>query len=467
MSYAKFSAKNFRRLIMFIFKGLVAIVPSLLFLSILLNYIPVPYYSRGNWLGIFFYMLLFIVITIPYKSFDIGISRKGSLKLSYTISLIIVNVFTYIVLCLISRAILNPLPMIVLTIVQIIVGYLLYDIADRVYHSIYPSRQTVIIYSDSEYDINVAHKFGGREDRYTIKSIITESEGYDAIVAEIDKYPTVIIGSLELNNRQRIFEYAYERKKRIFLIPSVEDVIMRSSEITQIGDSVAHLVKDRTMSLEQLAIKRLFDIAFSGLFLLLTSPITLITALIIKMYDRGPVFFKQKRLTRNNEIFEILKFRSMGVDAEKDGAQFTTENDERITPIGKFIRRTRIDEIPQFINVLKGDMSVVGPRAERVENYDLYSKETPKFYYRTRVKAGITGHAQIYGRYNTNPEDKVRMDVYYIENFSFWNDIKLILSTVKVVFEAHATEGFENKTITESTKIDTQSSDAGSRKWED
>ena len=276
MSYAKFSAKNFRRLIMFIFKGLVAIVPSLLFLSILLNYIPVPYYSRGNWLGIFFYMLLFIVITIPYKSFDIGISRKGSLKLSYTISLIIVNVFTYIVLCLISRAILNPLPMIVLTIVQIIVGYLLYDIADRVYHSIYPSRQTVIIYADSEYDINVAHKFGGREDRYTIKSIITESEGYDAIVAEIDKYPTVIIGSLELNNRQRIFEYAYERKKRIFLIPSVEDVIMRSSEITQIGDSVAHLVKDRTMSLEQLAIKRLFDIAFSGLFLLLTSPIFLV-----------------------------------------------------------------------------------------------------------------------------------------------------------------------------------------------
>ena len=169
MSYAKFSAKNFRRLIMFIFKGLVAIVPSLLFLSILLNYIPVPYYSRGNWLGIFFYMLLFIVITIPYKSFDIGISRKGSLKLSYTISLIIVNVFTYIVLCLISRAILNPLPMIVLTIVQIIVGYLLYDIADRVYHSIYPSRHTVIIYDDSEYDINVAHKFGGREDRYTIK----------------------------------------------------------------------------------------------------------------------------------------------------------------------------------------------------------------------------------------------------------------------------------------------------------
>ncbi len=467
MSYAKFSAKNFRRLIMFIFKGLVAIVPSLLFLSILLNYIPVPYYSRGNWLGIFFYMLLFIVITIPYKSFDIGISRKGSLKLSYTISLIIVNVFTYIVLCLISRAILNPLPMIVLTIVQIIVGYLLYDLADRVYHSIYPSRHTVIIYADSEYDINVAKKFNDRKDRYTIKSVIKESEGYDAIVAEIDKYPTVIIGSLELNNRQRIFEYAYERKKRIFLIPSVEDVIMRSSEITQIGDSVAHLVKDRTMSLEQLAIKRLFDIAFSGLFLLLTSPITLITALIIKMYDRGPVFFKQKRLTRNNEIFEILKFRSMGVDAEKDGAQFTTENDERITPIGKFIRRTRIDEIPQFINVLKGDMSVVGPRAERVENYDLYSKETPKFYYRTRVKAGITGHAQIYGRYNTNPEDKVRMDVYYIENFSFWNDIKLILSTVKVVFEAHATEGFENKTITESTKIDTQSSDAGSRRWED
>ena len=203
------------------------------------------------------------------------------------------------------------------------------------------------------------------------------------------------------------------------------------------------------MSLESLIVKRLFDIVFSILFLVLTLPITVIVALIIKLYDRGPVFFKQKRLTRNCEEFDILKFRSMVVDAEKDGAQFTVPNDDRITPIGKFIRATRIDEIPQFINVLKGEMSIVGPRAERVENYEAYTKELPEFNYRTKVKAGITGYAQIYGRYNTSYEDKLRMDIYYIENFSLLNDIKLILSTVKVLFSAEATEGFEQKFLNE------------------
>ena len=210
-----------------------------------------------------------------------------------------------------------------------------------------------------------------------------------------------------------------------------------------------HLIKDRTMSLESLIVKRLFDIFFSVLFLLLTLPLTAIVALIIKLYDRGPIFFKQKRLTRNCEEFDILKFRSMIVDAEKDGAQFTVPNDDRITPIGKFIRATRIDEIPQFINVLKGEMSIVGPRAERVENYEAYTKELPEFNYRTKVKAGITGYAQIYGRYNTSYEDKLRMDIYYIENFSLLNDIKLILSTVKVLFSAEATEGFEQKFLDE------------------
>lgn len=203
------------------------------------------------------------------------------------------------------------------------------------------------------------------------------------------------------------------------------------------------------MSLESLIVKRLFDIFFSVLFLLLTLPLTAIVALIIKLYDRGPIFFKQKRLTRNCEEFDILKFRSMIVDAEKDGAQFTVPNDDRITPIGKFIRATRIDEIPQFINVLKGEMSIVGPRAERVENYEAYTKELPEFNYRTKVKAGITGYAQIYGRYNTSYEDKLRMDIYYIENFSLLNDIKLILSTVKVLFSAEATEGFEQKFLDE------------------
>lgn len=151
------------------------------------------------------------------------------------------------------------------------------------------------------------------------------------------------------------------------------------------------------------------------------SPVLAIVALLIKLYDGGPVMFRQKRYTRNNEVFTLVKFRSMIVDAEKDGAQFTVPGDKRITPIGKFIRATRIDELPQLLNVLRGDMSIVGPRAERLENADAYTEMMPEFRYRTKVKAGLTGYAQVYGKYNTSFEDKVRMDLYYIENYSrFW-----------------------------------------------
>ena len=201
--------------------------------------------------------------------------------------------------------------------------------------------------------------------------------------------------------------------------------------------------------MEQMAIKRLADILISAIALIVLSPVLAIVALLIKLYDGGPVLFRQDRYTRNNEIFTLVKFRSMIVDAEKDGAQFTVPGDKRITPIGKFIRATRIDELPQLINVLKGDMSIVGPRAERLENADAYTEMMPEFRYRTKVKAGLTGYAQVYGKYNTSFEDKVRMDLYYIENYSLFMDFKLLLYTIKVIFMKESTEGFENETLKE------------------
>ena len=203
------------------------------------------------------------------------------------------------------------------------------------------------------------------------------------------------------------------------------------------------------MTMEQMLIKRLADILISAIGLTVLSPVLAIVALLIKLYDGGPVLFRQDRYTRNNEVFTLVKFRSMIVDAEKDGAQFTVPGDKRITPIGKFIRATRIDELPQLINVLKGDMSIVGPRAERLENADAYTEMMPEFRYRTKVKAGLTGYAQVYGKYNTSFEDKVRMDLYYIENYSLLMDFKLLLYTIKVIFMKESTEGFENETLKE------------------
>ena len=186
------------------------------------------------------------------------------------------------------------------------------------------------------------------------------------------------------------------------------------------------------------------DIVISLAGIILSSPIILITAIAIKIYDGGSVFFRQSRCTIDNKVYQIIKFRSMITDAEKDGvARLATENDDRITPIGHFIRKTRIDEIPQFFNVLKGDMSIVGPRPERPEIIAEYCEQFPEFMYRTKVKAGLTGYAQVFGKYNTTSYDKLKWDLMYIEKFSIWLDLKLIIMTIKIVFMKESTEGLE------------------------
>ncbi len=442
MPHVPLTPHNLRRGSVFLLKLFLVLVYALGFAVVLVKFTPTPYNlgGNGNILATFFYAFLFSMLAIPYDVFKIGILRLRELRLSLMLTVFLTDLTSYIVLCLISRLLINPLPMIILLIAQMIFGHIYMALANAVYFKLYPSRETVIVYSNSEWDKDVARKFASLDERYTIRAVCKEEDGYDAIVEQLAKYNTCILGQLDSELRHRLLIYCYEQKKRLFVMPSVDDIIMQSSHVTQIGDSLVYLIKDRTISLEQLIIKRLFDILFSAICLLVLSPILLIG---------GPVFFRQTRYTRNMETVEIIKFRSMVIDAEKDGAQFTTEHDDRITPVGRFLRKTRLDEVPQFINVLKGEMSVVGPRAERTENVDAYIKQMPEFAYRTRVKAGITGYAQIYGKYNTSFEDKARMDIFYIENFSLATDIKLILATAKVVFKSDATEGFDTAFLDE------------------
>ena len=178
--------------------------------------------------------------------------------------------------------------------------------------------------------------------------------------------------------------------------------------------------------------------------LLVASPIMLLIALAVKIHDGGTVIYKQTRLTMGGRQFYVYKFRSMRMDAEKDGvARLASEEDDRITPVGKVIRMTRMDELPQLINVLKGDMSLVGPRPERPEIAEEYETWLPQFKSRLKVKAGLTGYAQIYGKYNTTPYDKLKLDLTYIQNYSFLLDLKLLLLTAKILFMKESTEGIE------------------------
>ena len=228
-------------------------------------------------------------------------------------------------------------------------------------------------------------------------------------------------------------------------------MIMNAEQI-HLFDTTLLLFRNRRLSIEQKFAKRAMDIVVSLLMAIVFSPFMLVIALLIKLYDGGPVFYKQERLTLDKKVFYVLKFRSMRVDSEKSGARLAMKGDSRITPVGRVIRNIHFDELPQIFNILKGDMSLVGPRPERPEIAEEYRREIPEFDYRLKVKAGLTGFAQVYGRYNTTPYDKLKLDLTYIENYSFFLDCKLILLTFKILFQKENTEGVEQWQVTAATK---------------
>lgn len=229
---------------------------------------------------------------------------------------------------------------------------------------------------------------------------------------------------------------------RTYTVPKISDIINRSSDDLNLFDTPLLLSRNEDLKIEQVFCKRLMDIIFSVAGLIVSSPFFLIIAVLIKATDGGPVFYKQTRLTKDRKEFMIYKFRTMIQDAEKDGhARLASEKDDRILPVGRFLRATRLDELPQLINILKGEMSVVGPRPERPELAAEIEEELPEFAYRLKVKAGLTGYAQIYGKYNTTSYDKLKLDLTYIRNYSFFLDLKLMIMTPKIMLMKESTEG--------------------------
>ena len=257
------------------------------------------------------------------------------------------------------------------------------------------------------------------------------------------QYEGVILCDIPSQMRNQLLKYCYNESIRTYMVPKISDIIIRSAENLHLFDTPLMLARNTGLSFEQQFIKRTFDIIIAVCALVVLSPIYLVTAACIKLYDRGPVIFKQKRYTKDGKIFDIYKFRSMIVNAEAAGTSVpAADRDPRITPVGRVIRALRIDELPQFINILKGEMSVVGPRPERVEHVELYTKDIPEFVYRLKVKGGLTGYAQVYGKYNTTAYDKLKLDLMYIQNYSIWLDIEIIFKTIKILLIKESTEGF-------------------------
>ncbi len=440
---SKFSLKRFKGSLILLCKLAITAASAGAFLYLVLRYYPeTDFWFKGFVVFEFLYVVVFLAFASTYRCFNIGTMRYRELIFTYILSTFLTNFIFYFILSLTAKKLLPVGPLGIMTLVQWGAALILYFGADRLYYALYPARKSIVVCAVGRHEIATFKKIDSMKERHEICEVVTESEGIETIERRLEPYSTVFVGDVSRSLRLELTEYCFEHDKRLFVLPSVEDIIFHNAHEAVIGDSLVYQCRNHAFTIEQLATKRLMDICFSLLGILITSPILLFTSIIIKLQDGGPVLFRQERYTRNLQKFTLYKFRSMVVDAEKDGAAFTRPNDERITPFGRFIRRTRIDELPQFFNILHGEMSLVGPRAERIENVDFYCERMPEFRYRMKVKAGLTGYAQIYGKYNTNFEDKLKLDMLYIETCSIERDLQLLFMTVKVLFLPESTEGF-------------------------
>lgn len=439
--------EQYKRLIMFMLGLLMVVVLGLAYGYVwhthYLYLVVYPFLGKGNLLVIAIYMILLAFFLQVYSGFKFGYLKFGDIILSQILSIVIANFITYLQISLIGRALLNITPMVVLTIADIIIAAVWSYIASLIYHKMYPPHNTLMIYGSKMAD-SLGRKMRKRSDKYQIKDVVDVNVGLDRLERMMEDYDAVLICDVKTEMRNKILKFCFEKSIRTYITPKISDIIVRSADDIHLFDTPLLLCRNTGLSFEQRVVKRIMDLVISVIILAVTSPLLLITAVAIKVCDGGPVFFKQKRCTINGKVFEILKFRSMIVDAEKPGMVIPAKDrDPRITPVGRIIRATRIDELPQLINVLKGEMSIVGPRPERIEHVAKYSEEIPEFSYRLKVKGGLTGYAQVMGKYNTTAYDKLKLDLMYIENYSIALDIKLLLMTIKIVFSKESTEGFE------------------------
>lgn len=390
---------------------------------------------------IFIYAVLLIFLMQLYGGFKVGFLKSGNLIYSQILAVIFANGITYFQIAVQDKKLTTPVPLILLVLADAILITVWSLVFQWLYSRMFPPRKMLLVSGDRK-DYHLREKMSSREDKYEIVKSVSYRKGMEEIEALIQQYDGVIVGDMPSHERNQIIKYCYQNKKRSYSVPKISDILLRSSDELNMFDSPLLLSRNNGLSIDQRALKRGEDIVMALLMLILFSPIFLIAWIGIKCTDGGPIFFKQDRLTQDGKIFMIYKFRTMVMDAEKDsGPVLSTKHDPRILPIGRFLRATRMDEVPQIINILKGEMSVVGPRPERPELAAEIAKSIPEFDYRLQVKAGLTGYAQVYGKYNTTFYDKLKLDLTYIRTYSIFLDLKLIFMTPKIMFMKESTEG--------------------------
>jgi len=428
--------------------------------------ISLPFYRRGNWLVFAVYGLLLLLFNNFYGGYRIGYYKRGDVVYSGVLAMILCNLVAYLQTALIGRGVMYVRPFLLMTLVQVVVIWLWAAIAHTLCIKLFPPRSLLMVYGGGELANSLLLKMLSYPDNYAVKDSIHIEEGLEVVYQRVSECKGVILCDLPSAQRNRLIKFCFEHDIRAYTTPKISDILIRGASEINLFDTPLLFNRNASLNLGQQFLKRLTDLVFSGIALVVALPFIPLIALAIKLHDGGPILFRQERCTIDNKVFKICKFRSMIVDAEKDGKSCPAiDRDPRITPVGRVLRATRMDELPQLWNILKGDMSIVGPRPERVEHVEKYTREVPEFAFRSKVKAGLTGLAQIVGRYNTTPYDKLKLDLMYITNYSLFWDFKLMLMTVKVLFLADSTQGMDkvdssSKSKGHSSEIDSSRADS-------
>ncbi|GFZ30516.1 sugar transferase [Clostridium zeae] len=396
----------------------------------------------------FINIIPFIVIAYLIYMYVFGLGdllKKSVTETIYSIGLTVAALFiTTAGITFFARGFAYPrMVLVISTIVQFVILSIWRTVVWKINRSFHGVKECLVI-GESSLEYLTKKILLKQRDLYKIKYICgSKSKNIDNYLDNVDV--VFICNDVELNVKKKIVDSCLASRKSIYIIPDIYEIAILNSKLNRADDIPMFKVQKLGLTLEARFFKRLLDIIVSLVGIILSSPIMLIVIAAIKLSDGGTIFYKQERVTIDEKSFFVLKFRTMVMNAEKlTGPVLAGESDPRITKLGRILRATRLDELPQFFNILLGDMSVVGPRPERPFFVEQFKDEIPDYKYRTIVKAGLTGLAQVLGKYSTTPEDKARYDILYIKNYSILLDLKLILQTIKIMFMKESSEGLKD-----------------------
>lgn len=400
-----------------------------------------PFYRKGNWAMVALFTVMYLFLSRVYEAYLITTNRISETIYSQFLSFFIADGVMFVITWLINKVFPNIVPLLITIAAQTAIAVMWAYLSHIWYFKTHEPMRTIVVYEERQELEQLIYEYGYDKKFNVVKMMSVEEciENLDTLT----EAKNVFLSDVHSHERNTILKFCVQCGITVYLLPRIGDVIMSGAKSMHLFHMPMLRVGRYNPMPEYTLLKYALDRLFALVALLLTSPLMLGIAIAIKLDDGGPVFYKQRRLTKNGKVFEVIKFRSMIVNAEKDGvARLSTgDNDERITRVGAVIRRLRLDELPQFINILKGEMSFVGPRPERPEIAAQYEELIPEFSLRLQVKAGLTGYAQVYGKYNTTPYHKLEMDLLYIAHPSILEDLRILLATLKILFVPESTEG--------------------------